>query len=180
MPPADRQKPTEPEAPAPAVAKNAPPADTPVRRPAPPRVSAAPQPIVVVSSPKGAIATLDGQLDTACTTPCTLEAAPGRHSLELAKSGYDVERRDVDVGSSGVELPAVVLRSVQGTLMLSSDPAGATVLVNGKRQPQVTPAQIQLAPGSYSVTVEWKDGKQATRTVQIKDGINFQKFLLGQ
>jgi hypothetical protein len=27
--------------------------------------------------------------------------------------------------------------------------------------------------------VEWKDGKQATRTVQIKDGINFQKFMLG-
>jgi len=28
--------------------------------------------------------------------------------------------------------------------------------------------------------VEWKDGKQATRTVQIKDGINYQKFLVGQ
>jgi hypothetical protein len=28
--------------------------------------------------------------------------------------------------------------------------------------------------------VEWKDGKKATRTVQIKDGINFEKFLVGQ
>ena len=70
--------------------------------------------------------------------------------------------------------------SMQGTLMLSSDPVGAVVLINGKRQTQVTPAQIQLAPGSYSITVEWKDGKQATRTVQIKDGINFQKFMVGQ
>jgi hypothetical protein len=76
--------------------------------------------------------------------------------------------------------PAVVLRPVQGTLMLSSNPPGAAVLVNGKRQPQVTPAQFQLAPGSYSISVEWKDGKQASRTVQIKDGINFQKFLIGQ
>ena len=136
---------------------------------------------MVVTSPKGAVATLDSQPDTACTTPCTLEATPGRHSLELVKSGYDVERRDVDVGSSGMELPAVVMRPAQGTLMVSSDPTGAAVLVNGKRQPQVTPAQIQLPPGSYDVTVEWKDGKQATRTVQInKDDIKFQKFLVGK
>jgi fibronectin type 3 domain-containing protein len=37
-----------------------------------------------------------------------------------------------------------------------------------------------LPPGSYAITVEWKDGRQATRTVQIKDGINYQKFLIGQ
>jgi serine/threonine protein kinase len=162
-----------------APAKSSPRSDTPVRHPAPLRMAAGPQPVTVVSSPKGAIATLDGQADTACSTPCTLEVAPGHHSLELSKSGYDLERRDLDVGSSAVEFPAVVMRAVEGTLMLSSDPPGAAVLVNGKRQAQVTPAQIQLAPGSYSVTVEWKDGKQATRTVQIKDGINFQKFMLG-
>jgi len=181
-PPAGERKPPDPEVPAPLpVAKSVPRAENPnpVRRSAPPRVSSAPQPILVVSSPKGAVATLDAQADTACTTPCTLEASPGRHSLELKKSGYDVERRDVDVGSGEVEVPAVVLRP-QGTLMLSSDPPGAAVLVNGKRQPQVTPAQFQLAPGSYSISVEWKDGKQASRTVQIKDGINFQKFLIGQ
>ena len=59
-------------------------------------------------------------------------------------------------------------------------PNDTLVLVNGKRQPQVTPAQIPLAPGSYSITVEWKDGKKATRTVQIKDGINFEKFVTEQ
>jgi hypothetical protein len=141
---------------------------------------AGPQPLTVTSSPRGAVVTLDNQPDTACTTPCTLEANPGHHSLELVKSGYDVERREVEVGSSAVEIPAVVMRSQQGTLMLTSSPPGAAVLVNGKRQPQVTPAQIPLAPGSYSITVEWKDGKKATRTVQIKDGINFEKFVTEQ
>ena len=177
QPPVSDQKPPEPEVPAQPAPKSEPRAEPQVRRPAPARVSAAPQSVAVVSSPAGAIAMLDGQADTACTTPCTLEAAAGRHSLELKKSGYDVEHRDVDVGSSTRELPPIVMRSVQGTLMLSSDPTGATILVNGKRQSQVTPAQIQLAPGSYSITVEWKDGKQTTKTVQIKDGINYQKFL---
>jgi serine/threonine-protein kinase len=175
------------EHPAPAVPAHPAPApkkaareETPVRHPAPARASSAPQPVLVVSSPSGAIATMDGQADSACTTPCTLEASPGRHTVELKKGGYDMERREVEVTASALELPAVVLRSVQGTLMLTSDPPGADILVNGKRNSQVTPAQIQLVPGSYAVTVEWKDGKQATRTVQIKDGINYQKFLMGQ
>jgi serine/threonine-protein kinase len=183
QPPAEEPKAAAPKAAEPArpaprnQARVEPPA---VRRAAPPRASATPQPVLVVSSPSGAIATMDGQTDTACTTPCTLEASPGRHTIEFRKPGYDVERREADVTSGALELPAVVLRSVQGTLMLTSDPPGAAVLVNGKRNPQVTPAQIQLAPGSYTITVEWKDGRQATRTVQIKDGINFQKFLVGQ
>ena len=146
----------------------------------PPVRAVLPQPIMVISSPGGAIATLDRQADTACTTPCSMEAAPGRHTIGIAKQGYDVERRDVEVGSSPVELPAVVLRAVQGTLMLTSQPEGAAVLVNGKRYTQSTPAQINLAPGTYSITVEWKDGKQSTRAVEIRNGINYQKFLLGQ
>jgi hypothetical protein len=64
--------------------------------------------------------------------------------------------------------------------MLTSQPEGAAVLVNGKRYTDPTPAQINLAPGTYSITVEWKDGKQATRTVEIRNGINYQKFLVGQ
>jgi serine/threonine protein kinase len=173
------EKPVQPDSAA-APAKTAPIPDKPIRHAAPARVAAGPQPIMVVSSPKGAVVTLDGLPDTACTTPCTMQADPGKHSLEIVKSGYDVERRDVQVDSNPVELPAVVMRSQEGTLMLTSDPPGAAVLVNGKKRPQVTPAQIQLTPGSYSITVEWKDGKQATRTVQIKDGINFEKFLVGQ
>jgi len=155
------------------------PAKTVTRR-SPARLVAGPQQLAVTSSPKGAVVTLDSEPDTACTTPCMLDANPGHHTLEFVKSGFDVERREVEVGSSAVELPAVVLHSRQGTLMLTSSPAGASVMVNGKRQTQVTPAQIPLAPGSYSITVEWKDGKKATRTVQVKDGINFEKFVMEQ
>jgi serine/threonine-protein kinase len=178
-PPVAETKPPDAKPPSTEVAAP-PPSKSEMRRPAPVKGPGTPQPITVVSSPGGAIARLDSQDDSACSTPCTLEASPGHHTLELRKSGYDLERRDVDVGAGPVEFPAIVLRAVQGTLMLSSEPPGAKVLVNNKLQPQVTPAQIQLSPGSYQITVEWKDGNKATRTVQIKDGINFQKFLVGQ
>jgi len=178
MPPAADSNPAaEEKAGSPEVAVS--PAKVPGKRP-PARLVAGPQQLAVSSSPKGAVVTLDNEADTACTTPCMLEANPGHHTLEFEKSGFDVERREVEVGASAVELPTVVMRSKQGTLMLTSSPPGASVLVNGKRQTQVTPAQIPLPPGSYSITLEWKDGKKATRTVQVKDGINFEKFVMEQ
>jgi hypothetical protein len=154
---------------------------TPSKLPVRERPGATPRlvPVAVISSPGGATATLDGRSETACTTPCSLDAAPGRHTVAIAMPGYQMERRDVEVGSGPVEMPPVVLRSHAGTLMLSSDPAGASVEVNGRRVPQTTPAQIPLAPGSYQITVE-KDGRQSTSTVEIRNGeIKSLRVVLG-
>jgi Protein kinase domain/PEGA domain len=160
--------------------KSEPPAEKAPRRTTPPRVSPATQPVSVVSSPSGAIATLDGDADSACTTPCTLQALSGRnHTLVLNKDGFGLVRIEVPVSSSPVELPAVKMRALQGTLLLSSDPSGAAVLVDGKLYPKTTNTEIQLPPGKHSITVEWKNGKQ-TRTVEIKEGINHEKFVIEQ
>ena len=76
-------------------------------RPVAPRL----QPVAVISSPGGATAVLDGRADTACTTPCSLEAMPGRHTIALTLQGYQVEHREVQVGSGPLEIPAVVMRA---------------------------------------------------------------------
>ena len=143
------------------------------------RNAAAPQDILVTSSPAGATATLDGNPAAACTTPCSLSAAPGNHTIAVTMVGYQIEHRYVAVLSAPLELPPVVLRASGGTLMLTSDPAGATVLVNGRPIPQVTPVQIPLSLGTYTVTVE-KDGRQVTEKVEVHNGINYRKILLGQ
>jgi hypothetical protein len=133
----------------------------------------------VVSSPGGATATLDGNSTISCITPCTLDAAPGRHTVSFALPGYQLERREVTMGTGPQEVEPVVLRSAVGTLMLQSMPVGATVTVDGHRIPQVTPAQITLAVGVHTITVE-KDGKQATEKVEIKIGIKQLRIPLGQ
>jgi hypothetical protein len=149
-----------------------------LKPPVPP--AAASQAVTIVSSPGGATATLDGRSDVACTTPCSLDAAPGRHTLAVTMPGYQVEHREVQVGTSPLELPAVILRAMEGTLMVSSVPAGAAVLVNGKRVVQTTPAVVSLPPGTYAITVE-KDGKQASEKVEIRNGtITTLKVFLGQ
>jgi hypothetical protein len=63
--------------------------------------------------------------------------------------------------------------------MLSSVPSGASVSVDGKKIDMVTPAQIPLTAGTYSVTVE-KDGKRSTEKVEITNGINFRRINVGQ
>jgi serine/threonine-protein kinase len=148
------------------------PSQPPVRR-------VAAQDVMVVSSPGGATATLDGNPAIACTTPCTLQAPPGRHSVSIVLPGHEIERREISVGSAPIELPPVFMRTAGGTLMLSSVPSGASVSVDGKRLNVVTPAQIPLALGTYAVTVE-KDGKSSTEKFEIKSGLNFHRMTVGQ
>ena len=141
--------------------------------------AATPQDIQVTSSPAGAIATLDSNSAASCTTPCSISAPPGEHTLAVTMVGYQIEHRYVTVGSASVELPPVVLRAIGGTLMVSSDPSGASVMVDGKQMGR-TPTTLSLPLGYYTITVE-KDGKQATARVEVKaGGINYRKFLLGQ
>jgi serine/threonine-protein kinase len=139
--------------------------ETPVRR----TQGGGMQQVMVASTPPGATAALDGRADAVCSTPCALDAAPGRHTLVITLPGYQVEHRDVVVASSAVDLPLVTLHAPSGTLMLTTAPDGATVSVDGRRLPQVTPAQIPLAPGDYKITVE-KDGKSASSQVEIRNG----------
>jgi hypothetical protein len=132
-----------------------------------------------MTSPSGATVTLDGNPATACSTPCSLNAAQGWHVLSVVLPGYQIERREFAVGSRPLELPPIVMQTVGGTLMLSSDPAGAAISINGKRIDQVTPAQIPLGLGVYSITLE-KGGRQTTEKVEIKSGINPRKIIFGQ
>jgi archaellum component FlaF (FlaF/FlaG flagellin family) len=64
--------------------------------------------------------------------------------------------------------------------MLATVPAGAAVLVDGRRVEQTTPANLSLPPGDYTITVE-KDGKQATSPVEIRAGaISYLRIVLEQ
>jgi serine/threonine protein kinase len=143
-------------------------------------VSAGPQPIQLVTSPGGATVTLDGRSDQACTTPCQIQALPGLHNLTIALPGYQIEHREVNIGLGPYEMPAVILHSQSGVLMLSSSPPGAAIQVNGKTVTEVTPAKLSLAPGTYKITVE-KNGQSSVSTVEIKNGdTRLLKITLGQ
>jgi serine/threonine protein kinase len=151
------------------------------RQPAPPpRTAATPQAVMLITSPSGATATLDGHADQACKTPCSLDATAGRHTVSFTLPGYQIDHQDVNVGSGPVEVPAVILHAFNGVLMLSSTPPGASILVNGRPVPETTPAQLSLAPGSYTISVQ-KNGLHSVKTIEIHNGdTQLLKVTLGQ
>jgi serine/threonine-protein kinase len=143
-------------------------------------VPSASQPVRFVTSPGGATVTLDGRADQSCSTPCQLNATPGRHTLGFTLPGYQIEHREVEVGGAPLDMPAVILHSQTGVLMLSSNPPGAAIQVNGKAVTEVTPARLTLTPGTYKITVE-KNGLASVNTVEIKNGdTRLLKVTLGQ
>jgi serine/threonine-protein kinase len=149
-----------------------------LRQPAPDLSSSPYLKVSVVTIPPDATAMLDNSPDSACTTPCALDAAPGQHMVSISRQGYQTEHRPVTVAATAVTLPTVALRLPGGLLMLDSDPAAARVFVNGTLSDQVTPAKLQLRPGKYTIAVE-KEGKRTSKEVEIKNGItHFEKFLL--
>ena len=134
-----------------------------------PRPPKSPQDVLVTSEPAGATATLDNNPAASCKTPCILAVAPGRHTIALQQDGYQQESREIRIIDSPIEVPMVSLRAHTGTLMLTSEPAGAAIFLNDKPMPQKTPAQISLAPGSYSVRVE-RGGLRKSDTIEIHNG----------
>jgi hypothetical protein len=176
----DQSVPLRPELEAVKPAEPSGPAAKTERRPQLPSARAsAPQPVLLTSSPGGATATIDGNAAMSCATPCTLQVPPGRHTVALVLSGYEIERREFTVGNGPLELTPIQLQAAHGTLMLTSIPDGAAVSINGKRTNYSTPAQIPLGLGVYTVTIE-KGGRQASESVEIKAGITSRRFVLGQ
>jgi serine/threonine-protein kinase len=137
------------------------------------------QDVWVVTNPPGAKAVLDDNFSQACQTPCMLRGATGLHHLNISEPGYENEYRDLHVADTALDVPPITLRRPSGTLMLTTNPPGASVRIDGKLTRDVTPAQITLAPGSYLVTVE-KDGRSRTQRVEMQESLIYLRVPLDQ
>ncbi len=137
------------------------------------------QDVWVMTNPPGAKAVLDDNLSQACQTPCMLHGATGLHRLIISDPGYKNEYRELHVGDTALDVPPITLRRPSGTLMLTTNPPGASVRIDGRLTNDVTPAQITLAPGSYLVTVE-KDGHSRTQRVDMQESLIYLRVPLDQ
>jgi len=134
--------------------------------------------VSVATIPPDATAMLDDRPDSACTTPCALEATPGHHMVSISRQGYQTEHRPVNIANTAVELPTVALRVPGGVLMLASTPTGAHIFVNGAPADEITPAKLVLRPGKYDIAIE-KDGKRSSKEVEIQNGTtHYEKIVM--
>ena len=131
--------------------------------------------ITVTSVPDGAQVQIDGRTDPSWLTPYTAtDLKPGQHSIALAKSGFNSESRSVEIASGGRSTLNIHLAQLGATLVVSSQPTGASIFIDGKNAGHVTPAHITVAErGTHTILVR-KDGYlDESTTLALTPGQSF-------
>jgi len=141
--------------------------------------------LIVTSEPAGADISLDGEA-TGEVTPHTFAVLAGEHTVSVSSEGYNVfpAERLIQVDNGGEFTASFTLSQESGQLLVTSDPAGATILLDGDATGEITPFTFTLPPATYSVTVELPghavdpvarevivvDGEQATADFTLSSG----------
>jgi serine/threonine protein kinase len=165
-----------PQSTAPAAAAPQEEVEPPPTRPQPERSIPAPaiapkpgveQSVQFLTDPPGAEVIVDGSSSLGCKTPCMLPLSGGRHALTVQLAGYRPYPRVFSVPQDGDIF--LRLSKVSGTLSITSEPAGATIEVDGMVQSKRTPSMFNLAPGMYHIKVA-RSGAFIEFDVQLRDG----------
>jgi hypothetical protein len=124
----------------------------------------------ITTNPPGATAVIDGK--PSGTTPVTLSLIAGSHTLELRGVG---EPRSLPVTitagaqlSQYIELPKAA--PVVGQLSVRTEPAGATVTIDGVRRGTTPMVVDELEPGDHSVSLD-SDTGSVKQNVTIESGV---------
>jgi serine/threonine-protein kinase len=107
-------------------------------------------PVQIVTSPAEADVTIDNKPESACKSPCAMELAAGAHTFVVRKDGYQVVVKSFEIGADQQQV-SIQLAETTGTLMVQSQPPGATITINGKARDEVTPATLTLPAGKVKV-----------------------------
>jgi serine/threonine protein kinase len=143
-------------------------------QPAPQTVASAGE-ALIDSSPAGAQFQVDGRSDPAWVTPFSVAGlSPGKHIVSASKSGYTAEVRSVDVVAGAKASLSFHLAPINALVVVSSNPAGAEISLDGKPTGRVTPAQFAVEKGSHTVLVKKQGFLDETTTVDLGAGQNFQ------
>ena len=142
------------------------------------KVAPAPAPMIIPgqmavdSTPQGAQAQVDGRSDSSYVTPFALtNLQPGQHTITVSKPGYSTDTRAVTVTPGNRATVVVHLSQQMATVVVSSDPAGANVYVDGRDTGTKTPSQVSVDKGQHVVLVR--------KMGYIDETMNAQ-FVLGQ
>jgi predicted Ser/Thr protein kinase len=138
--------------------------------------------LAFASQPDGAKVEIDGASDPAWITPFnTTHLLPGTHIVVYSKEGYVRQERTVEAvaGRSVVDTATLVAVS---KIAVSSNPAGASIWLDGQDSGLTTPAQIEVEKGAHRITVRKQGYRDASNDASVKEGqtVSFAPVLLSQ
>lgn len=177
---------SEPETIEPEVVEAAP-VEVPAPVPAVPVVAAPPRNVAprtasvyFRTSPSGAMVVVDERAEWTCRTPCRLpNLTAGRRTVVARMAGFQTTRRTFTAGSDPQLIVEIGLEDARVQLLLSSEPDGADIYIDGQLRKEKTDAKIALPEGTYVVRVS-KDGVgEAEQVVNVnRQSLPFARFVL--
>jgi serine/threonine-protein kinase len=129
-------------------------------------------PLVAVNlkvSAAGAQVIVDRNTRWACLAPCSLQLPRGRHVVVASLPGYRSYPKIFEADANGMDVE-IQMRAITGTLLISSEPSGAEVFVDGHRVAGATNLQEDVTPGYHSVLVRKEGSGTAERSVRVQEG----------
>jgi len=128
----------------------------------------------LTSYPSGARVQIDGWAEPTWVTPFSSPGmSAGKHAVAFSKAGYITQTQTVEVAAGQALTIHAQLQTAVSTLAVSSDPAGAAILVDGKETGRLTPAQIAVDKGEHKIVVRKQGFADASVTTSIAEGETF-------
>ncbi len=134
-----------------------------------PKPEAGDRPALLVTNPPGATVLVDSKPEMSCKTPCNITLPAGRHTLSASLIGY---RRALRIFEVPKESEVVMnLERTTGTVFIRSEPAGASISINGESRTEKTPATLTLPTGSYRIEVSKPGFQNYVESIDVKDAV---------
>ena len=112
--------------------------------------------INIDSSPENAQIMIDD--NSVGETPFSFEIMQGRRTIRLKKSGYKNWSRTIQVkAGTAINLKNIIMEKEDGFLQLSTKPAKAKILVNGKFIGN-SPIKVPMPPRCHQSNTDYKRG----------------------
>jgi tRNA A-37 threonylcarbamoyl transferase component Bud32 len=123
----------------------------------------------ITSEPSEADVYLEGSPKPAGRTPFTLGRSPGKVRVKVSMAGYHEQTEDIDVRAGERSALYCPLSPRDGTVEISSDPAGAEVYSGGELIGK-TPFTRQLKPAVYRLRFTLKGRDELEDIISVHPG----------
>jgi serine/threonine-protein kinase len=128
----------------------------------------------LTSNPSGAQVQIDGWTEPTWITPFNNPSmSAGKHTVVFSKTGYITQTQAVQVAAGRSLTVHAQLPVSVSTLSVSSSPAGAAILVDGRETGKLTPAQLSVEKGEHKIVLRKQGFADSSVTTNIAEGETF-------
>jgi hypothetical protein len=128
----------------------------------------------ITSSPAGAKVTVGGASQPRWVTPFTApQLQPGKYDVTVAKAGYVTQKKEIKVEAGTTAAINFDLVLAGATLTVNSEPAGASIYLDGKLTGKLTPATLNVDKGKHKIEVHKEGFDSEEKSVELSDGEKF-------